>query len=507
MNFFFRKTIWVLLTAFLISVAVRIPNLDRPLSKHHEFCTSFALIIMQAWYDGGIATYGLNPSITYPGRSNEYIDRYAADYMQRDGRYFYISHPPLAYYLPYFTFALLKIYPDALALQVFNLLFHFLTALILYLSVCIITRENALKQFSPAAFFAALFYLFMPATLWFNSNVYMADMFVQNTWIISLYFLLKNFYGDKEQSILYLTLFGGSLFLMIYTDWPGAFFATGIALVCAQKIFFQKKRKFIPLLVVTIVATLLSLAVIMLQYSTIAGWAAMFRYFLFNYNEMGIPGLQSGLHFFQIVITLVFNYAVSYLPLLIFLAVGSFLIFRKSVEPSVSSKDFFLVMWLTLFPVFLDHLIFPEYSPQDFSVLKASFFICITSGILLSELIKTFYKQAVFKTSLITFSICAMGIAMYYYINPPGKYSFKGDRYDLEKNTGSFIGSNSGKDEVAFTTGIEITPQVMYYAHRNIKNVNNSSAALSFLRAHQLRNGIIFSFQNDSLQYNRIIQP
>ena len=507
MNFFFRKTIWGLLIVFIISAAVRIPNLDRPLSKHHEFCTSFALIILQSWHDGGIASYGFNPSITYPGKYNEYIDKYGADYMQHDGKYFYISHPPLAYYLPYFLFSLLKIYPDAFALQVFNLLFHFLTALILYITVCLITRENAKRQFSTAGFFAALFYLFMPVTLWFNSNVYMSDMFVQNTWIISLYFVLKILIQNKEQSKLHLTLYGISLFLLIYTDWLGAFFATAIVLLCLQKILLRKDRNFFSLLMVTVIVTLLSLTLILLQYSRIAGWEAMLRYFIFDYNVMGITHVHSVSVIFQILTALAFSYGVSYLPLLIFLAVSSYFIFKRWKSDSILYKTLSPSIWLTAFPVFLDHLVFPYYSGQDFAVLKASFFLCITSGIVLSELIKKLHKQTILKTCLISFSICLIGIAMYYYINPPGKYSFRGDRYDLEKNIGSFIHSNAHNDEVVFCIGIVNTPQVIYYSHRNIRNVQDIAEASEFLETRKIVNGIIFHYKNDSLQYKRITQP
>lgn len=62
---FLRKTLPILLVAFLLSVAVRLPQLGRPLSKHHEFCTAVTLRVLQVWWDNGIENYHYNPVMTY----------------------------------------------------------------------------------------------------------------------------------------------------------------------------------------------------------------------------------------------------------------------------------------------------------------------------------------------------------------------------------------------------------------------------------------------------------
>lgn len=52
----------VLLVAFALSVAVRIPLLDRPLSAHHEYCTAFTPIALTNWYEDGFASHHGVPS-------------------------------------------------------------------------------------------------------------------------------------------------------------------------------------------------------------------------------------------------------------------------------------------------------------------------------------------------------------------------------------------------------------------------------------------------------------
>ena len=114
---FIKWTFPVLLGIFLLSVGVRWPQLNRPLSKHHEFCTALSLRVMQIWYDNGIEKYNFNPVMTYNNPADKYINNNAntsGEMMDKDSNYYYVSHPPFAYYFPYFIFKALHIRPDVL---------------------------------------------------------------------------------------------------------------------------------------------------------------------------------------------------------------------------------------------------------------------------------------------------------------------------------------------------------------------------------------------------------
>lgn len=54
-----RRHLLLLLVAFGVSLAVRWPLLNRPLSGHHELCTALVLIALHNWqHDGFLAHHG-----------------------------------------------------------------------------------------------------------------------------------------------------------------------------------------------------------------------------------------------------------------------------------------------------------------------------------------------------------------------------------------------------------------------------------------------------------------
>src|SRR5579871_5317879 len=111
----------VIILLFLLSVLVRVPDLNRPLSKHHEFCTAVSLRIMQIWADSGVTSYHFNPIMSYTGAANKYINNQTLSDPDTGGNEYYKSYPPGGYLLPYFIFTVLHIYPDVLPIQIYNL--------------------------------------------------------------------------------------------------------------------------------------------------------------------------------------------------------------------------------------------------------------------------------------------------------------------------------------------------------------------------------------------------
>ena len=59
-----RSTLFLLFLAFGVSVLLRAPMLNRPLSGHHEFCTAFSLIILENWQRDGLLTHSGAPPLT-----------------------------------------------------------------------------------------------------------------------------------------------------------------------------------------------------------------------------------------------------------------------------------------------------------------------------------------------------------------------------------------------------------------------------------------------------------
>jgi hypothetical protein len=79
--------------------------------------------------------------------------------------------------------------------------------------------------------------------------------------------------------------------------------------------------------------------------------------------------------------------------------------------------------------------------------MKASFFLSILSAITVSSVTE---RSTLFFRRSIPILICIAGVALYYIVNLPGKYSIKGDRYAVEKEIGEFINRNANNNEIVF---------------------------------------------------------
>lgn len=473
------KVIFLIIGLFLLSILVRIPTLDRPLSKHHEFCTAVSLRIMQIWDEAGIANYNFNPVMTYPNVADKFINNYASGsgkMLDAEGNYYYVSHPPLAYYVPYFLFQLLGVRPSVLPIQLFNLLLHFISAIGVYLIAKQLIKSQSASWFDSAhhdiaALASFIFYLFSAATMWFQSNTYMSDMAVQPLFIYGVFFALKYFESGKQKHLFLLSLF---VFLMTYTTWLGVFFAV---VLLGWGIVRLRKNSF--LLAISFPA-LLAIALTVFQYSQIAGWHAYYEEAFGRFSERS--GMQSGMRiFFLQWRNILFSYITSYLPMLLFVF---FLLFQRKVFPVKLSK----IILLAALPVLLLHLVLPNYSGHDFVSLYGAVFLSVVAGIGSEFFLKK--GKWIFSGALAAYIL--ISTAQYYYINRPGEISQRGDRYADYKDIGIAIKQNSNPDEVVFLLNEKPSPEVIFYAERNILQVANEEKAIQHLFKSPANAGVLF---------------
>ena len=186
----------ILITVFLISVVVRLPNINRPLSKHHEFVTAISLRIINIWEINGASKYNFNPVTNYPGAANKYIDNFATTtgkMVDANGNYYYVSHPQFAYIFPYLVFKLLHVKATVLAIEVFNLAINFITALFIYLIIGILRSRKSFERIDWIGICGFMVYLFSAGVLWFQCNTYMSDMLVHLFFVAGTYYLLQLF--------------------------------------------------------------------------------------------------------------------------------------------------------------------------------------------------------------------------------------------------------------------------------------------------------------------------
>src|SRR5450755_4635011 len=96
------QALGLVLLLFIFSVFIRLPNLNRPISKHYEFNTAVIMINIISWRQGGGGDqfhYTPVMNFQHPGDklppNNLFIDK--------NGNSVYLSFGPGWYVIPYFV--------------------------------------------------------------------------------------------------------------------------------------------------------------------------------------------------------------------------------------------------------------------------------------------------------------------------------------------------------------------------------------------------------------------
>lgn len=488
------KARWIILILFFISVVIRIPHLDRPLSKHHEFNAAMILIPMEVWDQTPSSEHHYAPIMNFPNAGDKGLNNMTLEELQKNGNFYYLSFPSATYLLPYLSFKLIGVSASPLALQVFNMLVHLLCALLLYRIVRFLTMKNSgdISETNQSdqlpAIVAAAVFLFSPTPLWFFGNGYthhtLVILFILWTVLISLRILHGNTHVRKwDWAQLFL-----ALTLAVLTAWS-AYLLAFILFCIALRRWFQTKE-INAFLVIPILAVALGSSLTYWQFSSVVGSDVFLTYLKDRFlvrsgSESGVG--TSILHLFA---ALGKWYAIGFLPILIFIL---YQILRlKTLRFHFSEKErTFLIVIITL--CFSHHFLLGEFTAaHNYSVLLDGVLISGLSGLLLSRMI-----DAKLKTWLL-YSLLGLvflaSITQYYYINRIGDYGQNGDRYDFMQTIGETMRENSTEDEVLFVMNLndKPAPQVMYYAKRNFHHVKSLNEADSLMKMYDIQKSKVF---------------
>ncbi|HEY0261590.1 MAG TPA: hypothetical protein VGB95_01085, partial [Chitinophagales bacterium] len=420
--------------------------------------------------------YNYNPCLTYNNPADKFINNDASasgKMVDKLGDFYYVSHPPFAYYFPFAIFKLLNVRPDVVPLQLLNFVLHFVCALFVYFIVCLLSLFHARNGLYIPALVAFLFYVFSPATLWFQGNVYMADMAVQTPFIIGVYIVLKMIIRQKFFFAKYIFFYTLTLFLMIYTSWLGVFFALGVLIYSLLHVRVHKG--FRVLILLTILTSIFALRLIVFQYAQIAGTEAYLTEMFYRFIEQGSVGVRGNGYFsflwsyFHFTKNIVYNYIVNYFLFYIIIAAFAWLAISRAKLKIIFSENGYRFIWLSVLPIVLLHTIFLSYSEHDFTVLYASLFLSVLAGILYDK-VKNANVISERNLNILTLSAILFLIVQFEISNLPGEKNYKGERYAEEKELGEKIKLNVPKNEVVVMNE-DPTSQVIFYAARNIKVV------------------------------------
>jgi hypothetical protein len=464
MNHFFTTYKWLLLI-MLATVALRMPNLNRPLSKHHEFNTAVVLTNALSWQQaGGAAPFGFTPLMNFQGPANKLLEK--GPHTDSLGNHVYLSFGAGWYVLPYCLFSMFHIPFTPLALQWLNILISLLTIVLLYRLLVRVTGQHHI------ALAATSLFACMPATLWYGGNGYVTTSIMLPLVIA----VLGYWHGYATQAHVHFRSLAGlavSGIALCYFDWVAVFLLGGMAFWAAIKSFNQ--RQFILLTLVCTGTVVVAVWLILAQFAGYLGWQQVLQYWTGRFAERSTDTSQAP----GIVLwwRLMLNQVTSFGPLLLVLAAR--LKMSKAVYPKMP-------YWLmaAAASVVLYNLVFFNWSAlHEFAWMAAGL---VATLLLAVEILPNFSPR---RLRAVTTAACLASVALYNFINLPGPTNWKGERYDTYLIDGTTIAQQVPPDAFIFTTA-DNQKITEYYARRTFQVVASREAALKLIAHHQVKKAV-----------------
>jgi hypothetical protein len=467
--------ILIVVTLFLLSVLVRSPLLNKPLSNKHQWLTAHILQTFDIWSQNGISHHFYSPIYTYNNPGDKFISSLGG-IGDKAGNFYYISYAPFGFILPYFILNAFQDQPTVLGLQLFNLFIGFWAG-IFFLALLL---NIGFSKF--LALIGILLFWFNPAILWFFGNVYFIDQLSWLLLIILVYCTYRLHFTTNHLNKVKLLICIILLFLC-YTEWKGQFFiiSYGLFLIITKqlKIF---KYWFLTLFAIAAFATLF----FVWQYSLINGWPSILEFYKAKYlhrsgilseskadagySIFGIHGYINILnHFKDIHLSLI----VILVSLIVFYFKSNFLLKIKNIFV-LNKKKLFIIIVLGGTLLIHHLLLFNFTAVHNFSVA----FDCIVIIFLILFLLKLALPKVLDNKPLVIGLIivyCALSSFIFFNKN---NFSFTEDHY--YKRVGEHIKENSASNQTVFLSHEKNwlpinSPQFSFYAKRNFLGFYNDT--------------------------------
>src|ERR1043165_9702355 len=165
-----RQALLIVLLFFVMSVLLRLPNLNRPLSKHHEYNTAVILVNIESWRQaGGGDRFNYIPLLNYQNPGEKRPEKIPN--VDSKGNYLYMSFAPGWYIIPYFIYQVFHLPVEPVYLQVINLVFNLATVILLFLLCERLVPADWPRRYQ-GIILTCIFFMFSPAILWYLGNGY-----------------------------------------------------------------------------------------------------------------------------------------------------------------------------------------------------------------------------------------------------------------------------------------------------------------------------------------------
>jgi hypothetical protein len=447
-----HKNVWLLLLALII---LRLPHINRPLSKHHDFVTAVFILNAESWAQaGGGQQFNYTPLLTYQGKANKILEK--GLHIDPIGNHVYLSFGAGWYVLPYFFFKIFFIPFTPLTVHLFSILVGMVTAVMLYGLLFAVTNNKVY------AFAGTILYVLMPAPLWYGGTAFVQTAMMLPLVLIILYFwhlFEKQSANVNLKNLLSLTCAG---FLLCYIDWLAVFLCSimGIWALMAAR---QNKR-YLWLTFTGAAISVMAVFLILWQFSAYLGWEQVINYWKSRFVDRSAN--TSEFSFPMMVLLILKHLATGYLPLLLVLIV---VVFKAKIAWPLQRPVWPLWALAAIIPyngLFLNWSAVHEFAWMAFGLI---------ASIVVTVYIFPMFEQRFLVKLLLVTSI--FSIVTYYTINLPGPVSWKGEAYNRQQKSGTIIRNLTDPGLPVFCNANN-DKIVEFYSKRTLNSVSSLAEAM-----------------------------
>lgn len=450
-----RKAFITVLSLFLISIVIRLPNLNRPVSKHHEFMTALVMINIESWRQaGGGNKFHYVPLLNFQNAGDKHFGK--SIWADKEGNQWYLSLGPGWYIIPYFIYQILHLPAETIYLRMINLLFNlFSVALFFYFLEQMLPSETENRY--QLIISSCLLFMFTPGMQWYLGNGYAHTGIMMPFVIAFLILVLPMFMFPEKIGLVRLFSLAILIVIFVFIDWFIIFLCVATGLSALWKV--RSKKRYAWLLGVLFLASATGILLIFLQFASYAGADAVGAYWKARFLIRTVA--SDSTPFPVMTGYLLIHLITSYLPLIVLLA-AVWLWSRYKKKAVIFSKKEILFFKLYACSLLLYNLILLEWSYEhEFSMLPWSVLLAyIGARLIYSSLNKK-------NRYILAASFLLVSVSQYYFINRPGNISRDGMAY----NTFQIFGEQLRQvpvDYKIFSPLETNAPMIEYYAGRNI---------------------------------------
>ncbi len=486
-----KRALGVLLLLFILSVFIRLPNLNRPVSKHYEFNTAVVMINIISWRQaGGGDQLHYIPVINFQHAGDKFPPNNLN--IDKEGNTVYLSYGPGMFVLPYFFFQWLKLPAIPIYLEILNLILHLICiVLFFYLSEQLIPPKETGRYLIITA--GCSFMILSPGMLWFLGNGYV-NTGIMLPFVIGVFLLILPMLKDPSAITTWrLIPLAILIVILIYIDWYILIlcFFTGIAAILK----YRSNKKYGWLILVIVLSVCLGIALVFFQFASHMGKDAVINFWFHRFSERGLN--LAGSTFLKKIYYLFAYFPVSYLPLIILMLISFIHNWHKKILPKWSDLEILFLRILSVSLLFYNLLLFEWSTDHEFAILPWS----ILLSFIAARLIGSFTQKMAFGMMGL---FLILSVAQYYYINRPGPIARDGLTYDSFKKLGESL--SQIPPDYTICINIEQNPMVEYYAGRNILRAPDSLSAKTLLSELGIQKAVWISQKNYQLEHIHIIR-